>query len=229
MKFSTKNILTVQYVIFLTHMYKMNTNKKEEILNAALYCFNKKGYYKASIDDIARRAKITKGGVYYYFSSKKNLFIQLFHSMIKKYFNRLSAKTEQTRNPIDGIRLLIEQAGEDLEANLDIYTFCLEFIIISIREKDIRKEVTSFYRKRLEILTQIIQDGINAGTIKELDPQNIAWNLNFFSIGFMTTYLTSDIFFDPTSQHTINLEIFLNGIKRTSSRKTLINTSTNTP
>jgi len=47
---------------------RASENRKEKIFEAALQCFNKKGYYKTSIDDIASRCKISKGGIYYQLS-----------------------------------------------------------------------------------------------------------------------------------------------------------------
>jgi AcrR family transcriptional regulator len=42
--------------------------RKGEIFDAALKCFNKKGYYKTSLDDIAKKIGITKAAIYYYFT-----------------------------------------------------------------------------------------------------------------------------------------------------------------
>ena len=66
--------------------------RKEEIFNAALACFNQKGYYETSIDEIAAAAGITKGGLYHHFASKKSLFIELFHTVVNRYFETLKNK-----------------------------------------------------------------------------------------------------------------------------------------
>ncbi|MGL1892859.1 MAG: TetR/AcrR family transcriptional regulator [Spirochaetaceae bacterium] len=47
--------------------------RRQEILDVALYCFTHKGYSGTSIDDICKKAKITKGGLYWHFDSKKQL------------------------------------------------------------------------------------------------------------------------------------------------------------
>ena len=68
---------------------KTQGNRKEKILEAALLCFNNKGYYKTSIDDIALKGNISKGGIYYHFKSKEQLFLGLFHFRLKKYIEQL--------------------------------------------------------------------------------------------------------------------------------------------
>jgi AcrR family transcriptional regulator len=52
----------------------MNNNEKEDkILNAAIKVFSKKGYDIATIDEIAKKARVSKGIVFFYFRKKDNL------------------------------------------------------------------------------------------------------------------------------------------------------------
>lgn len=55
----------------------LTEEKRTAILNAALQCFGKFGYEKASINDIAVAAHISKASVFQYFGSKKQLYIYL--------------------------------------------------------------------------------------------------------------------------------------------------------
>ena len=55
----------------------LTEEKRLTILNAALQCFGKFGYEKASINDIAVAAHISKASVFQYFGSKKQLYIYL--------------------------------------------------------------------------------------------------------------------------------------------------------
>lgn len=50
--------------------------KKLRILRAATELFEKQGYRKTSIDEIARRAEVAKGTVYLYYESKAKLLVQ---------------------------------------------------------------------------------------------------------------------------------------------------------
>ena len=52
----------------------MNYNDKEEkILNAAVKVFSKKGYDLATIDEIAKKARVSKGIVFFYYKRKDSL------------------------------------------------------------------------------------------------------------------------------------------------------------
>ena len=52
----------------------LTEEKRTAILNAALLCFGKFGYEKASINDIAVAAHISKASVFQYFGSKKQIY-----------------------------------------------------------------------------------------------------------------------------------------------------------
>lgn len=48
--------------------------RREHVLDAALLVFARYGYRKASMDDVARAADISRPGLYFYFASKQDLF-----------------------------------------------------------------------------------------------------------------------------------------------------------
>jgi AcrR family transcriptional regulator len=48
--------------------------RRERVLDAALLTFARYGYRKASMDDVARAADISRPGLYFYFASKRDLF-----------------------------------------------------------------------------------------------------------------------------------------------------------
>jgi len=48
--------------------------RREHVLGAALLTFARYGYRKASMEDVARAADISRPGLYFYFASKQDLF-----------------------------------------------------------------------------------------------------------------------------------------------------------
>src|SRR5579871_5978508 len=48
--------------------------RRQRILDAALLIFARHGYRKASVEDVARAADISRPGLYLYFPSKQDLF-----------------------------------------------------------------------------------------------------------------------------------------------------------
>ncbi len=188
--------------------------RKEEIFNAALFCFNQKGYYETSIDDIAARAGITKGGIYHHFNSKKILFIDLFHTVANRYFESLKLKIHQSSNASSHMQDLVKKSNEIFNENMDILKFCFEFMSLASRDSEIRLAVTDFYKNRVVIFAETLSDGVNKGMFKDIPADAVARSLYFLSMGFFLTYFTVDIDFDPMTQHTINMKTFMEGIKK---------------
>src|ERR1700741_1274961 len=53
---------------------RRKADRPGEIVGAALEVFSEKGFAAAKLDDIARRAGVSKGAVYLYFETKEDIF-----------------------------------------------------------------------------------------------------------------------------------------------------------
>lgn len=62
-----------------------------EILDAALACFTERGFAATRLDEVARRAGVTKGTLYLYFASKEELFKAVVRRTIIPNIERFEA------------------------------------------------------------------------------------------------------------------------------------------
>ena len=60
----------------------VSAERKQQIFEAAVACFGRKGYHLTTMDDIAAECGLSKGSLYWYFDSKKELFLYLFSVML---------------------------------------------------------------------------------------------------------------------------------------------------
>ena len=65
--------------------------KREQIIEAARKLFNKYGFKKVSMDEIASSAGVTKKTVYTYFSSKE----ELFNYFVQEELNNMKKVVEE--------------------------------------------------------------------------------------------------------------------------------------
>src|SRR6185437_11946267 len=56
--------------------------RRTELLDAALAAFGELGFGRASLQDVADRAGVTKGAIYHYFESKEQLLIELMRERL---------------------------------------------------------------------------------------------------------------------------------------------------
>lgn len=75
---------------------QVELTKREAILRSAFIIFTEKGYHAAKVSDVAELAKVGKGTVYEYFSSKEDLLRGVIEEGIKYYMKEL---TENIKGP----------------------------------------------------------------------------------------------------------------------------------
>ncbi|WP_176585567.1 TetR/AcrR family transcriptional regulator [Priestia megaterium] len=63
-------------------------NQKEHITKTALALFSQNGYNATSMQEIAGQCGIAKGSLYKFFSSKEDLFIEIFDMCYREMFNK---------------------------------------------------------------------------------------------------------------------------------------------
>jgi AcrR family transcriptional regulator len=59
------------------------------LVDSAVELFTKRGYAGTSLDEIAKRARVTKGALYHHFSGKQALFEAAFEKVESRVFGRL--------------------------------------------------------------------------------------------------------------------------------------------
>jgi AcrR family transcriptional regulator len=85
----------------------MRTRSRSAIVSAALELFAKKGFSATTTDEIARKAKVSKGLIFSYFPSKEDLLINILDDSIERWFSHFK-EVERGRTPQEKFNLLID-------------------------------------------------------------------------------------------------------------------------
>ena len=82
--------------------------RRAQILEAALECFARKGFHAATMDDLVRASGLSKGSLYWHFSSKEEVFLALFEAFTQNTFaewDRLRAEGHETLEVLERVTL----------------------------------------------------------------------------------------------------------------------------
>lgn len=188
--------------------------QKEKIFKAAVNCFNDKGYYETTIDDIAARVKVSKGLIYYYFDSKKDLFLELFQYRVSRYFQQIKKYIQGEKYPDVRLKMFINKSSEILEDNEDFFKFCLEFLSLGVREPEIRNVMTIFYKDSIDTFKGLLEEGVKSGRFKDLGSDRVARTIYFLFMGVFFTYFSVNVDFDLYKQHNFHINNILAAIKQ---------------
>lgn len=92
--------------------------KLEFILRHAARIFAEKGYHSTSMRDISRETGVSLAGLYYYCKSKEELLFLIQDNCFGHVLERLQQRLQETGEPIEKLRLVIENHLSFFAANM---------------------------------------------------------------------------------------------------------------
>jgi AcrR family transcriptional regulator len=117
----------------------------ENILLAAIDEFTQKGYDGASIDAIAAKAGVSKGGFYYHFANKENLLMEV-NNKINEPIYEMASKALQNTNPIKGLtQYIIDYLGYWIARPKE-----LSFLFLSMSKSLESPALTEYYKQYVD-------------------------------------------------------------------------------
>ena len=125
---------------------------RERLLDAAESVFAESGYRGALVEDIAARAGLTKGALYWHFPSKLELFFALIDERVDKrvlefleLIERFTGEAEPTPEISLGLAKIVDEERE-------LFLLMREFWSLAVREPELRAR----YVERQRVLTDTI-------------------------------------------------------------------------
>lgn len=156
--------------------FELPPEKQKAILNAAMEIFATREYKRASTDDIAAKAGISKGLLFYYFHNKKELYFYLYQycfTLVQE-----AAGSDQLSNQTDffdllaaGAQLKLQLIAENpyiMDFTIRAYFSENEAISEELKQKINRDiaGITAFYFQKLD--TGKFREGIHMEKILEM-------------------------------------------------------------
>lgn len=154
---------------------RLPEERPRQIIEAALDVFSEHGLAAARLEDIAKRAGVSKGTIYLYFPNKETLFCEMVREMVgdsitsaqvrltggtdtatEQYANYMRAAWNNVRSPT------FDKLYRVVEADLKSYPALMHFFF---REISIRL---------MDAVTGIVRHGIATGEFRDVDPAAVA-------------------------------------------------------
>lgn len=144
--------------------------RRQQIARAALEVFSSRGYDKATVREIARRAGLAEGTVYLYFRSKRDLLLaaweQLATSAVLPTLQQAEAVTPGTEE-----ELLAAVFSHQFRILLRHDAF---FRLVEHRtdvDPEFRRRVRRRMAEFLAEMTQVVHRAMQQGTLADLNPE----------------------------------------------------------
>lgn len=145
--------------------------RRSEILDAALKLFGKKGFAETRMDDVAEKAKVAKGTLYLYFSSKEEIYEAAVLQAIEEQRERIREALEGVTGTASRLRVLLQIRMSFWETQPNVY----RMLVTLGRERSHRKQTHTLLQATVRELVGIFEEGVKAGEIPARDFEPIGW------------------------------------------------------
>lgn len=149
--------------------------RPEEILEAALELFAEKGYASTRMDDVAKKAGISKGTLYLYFNNKEDIFHSVIQEMITPKLQQVEAIAKEHKGSSAELlqQLIMHWWDNVAETRLS----SIPKLIIS--ESGNFPELAEFFvntvvKRARKLFADVIRRGINQNEFIEYDANMLA-------------------------------------------------------
>lgn len=202
-----------EVIKIISKFHKLETEKQERIINAAINEFAQKGFKNASTNEIVKEAGISKGLLFHYFANKKQLYLFL-HDYLMEIM-----KEEYFHKPWVEERDFLEKMRMASLTKLELfrkYPMIFKFFLTAYAETDteVKYEVADRMQKLLSDNLPKIYDNVDLSNIRDgIDKQKaiqlITWALEGYANSKIPEFKTMDEkeFSDMVTELTAYLEI----------------------
>jgi AcrR family transcriptional regulator len=145
-------------------------DSKDRILAAALALFGERGYAVTSVDDIAARAGLTKGALYYYFGDKADVARDLQQALWTRVKAEALRGMEPSGDTLTNLRRAFDAHLVALQNLPEAHFFLRQFWAVPALDVMGRLE----HEAALGFVEQLLREGIVRGDVAPLDPTALA-------------------------------------------------------
>jgi AcrR family transcriptional regulator len=143
--------------------------RRQQIFSGALSCFEKNGYYKTTVNDIANAAGVSAGSVYQYFLDKQDLMFQVILDILEAYNRDLPKALADVTDPLERLQAAAISYFRVVNNRISASLF-------SYRESKSlnREQKATLKSKELQtnsILLSCIDECIKEGYVRDIHPE----------------------------------------------------------
>ncbi len=187
--------------------------RKSQIINAAEDVFTKKGFDEARMDDIAEETGLSKGTLYLYFKSKDDLIIAILDRMLQREFKQLESFNQDGINASEAIWQITDLLTKDILGMIRLIPIVYQFLALAFRNKYVQLALKKYINRYIDILTPIIQRGIDSGEYRNVDTREVAIAMGAMIEGTLLLWVYDKTLVDPQHHIHSGMKLLLEGVQ----------------
>ncbi len=157
--------------------------RKTEIARMAMEVFARKGFEKATIQEIADEGGIGKGTIYQYFKTKEDILTEVSREMFSEMEKALGAALLRSTDPIEKIKAIVQATlgvAPRYESGFIIYMELWRLSLSSHKYREFMEIFKDFINNMKMAIAEIVEDGKRKGIfVTGVDSEALA--MSFFA------------------------------------------------
>ncbi len=143
---------------------KRNTEKYQQILEAAVVVFAEQGFLQSTVAQVAKQAGVADGTIYLYFKNKDDILIQIYDYKTKEVFEQFRKAVDAGVSAEQKLRNLVRTHLEEFQKDINMaIVYQAETHQHRRLAQDVIKEMSKWYR---DIITEVVELGQEEGTMR---------------------------------------------------------------
>ncbi len=171
--------------------------RRKEIYKAAMHIFSKKGFNKATLDEIAEKVKISKPAIYLYFKNKESLFFSMLEEKMISSTKEINTIINSKTTAIEKLKTILKGHVAFITNNIDFFKIIHQIKLAeNINNKSkLHDNFLKQYKKKTQLYEIIIKKCIAEKYLKKTDSLFLAFSLQ----GMVNQNIFRSITYNDTS------------------------------
>lgn len=162
---------------------RTDEERKREIREAAIRCFVRRGYAGTRLIDIAREAGLSKGGVYFHYRAKEDLFHEILDGQLEALQRRWSFSPVDDEPADRLLERLVVAHLRTMEDDPWETRFCNLLISMAPQDASYRSRLSDVMAAVRALYARVIRRGVQDGTFVQDDADQLARGVLAFIYG----------------------------------------------
>ncbi len=188
--------------------------RKNQILDAAFSVFVERGYSDTTMDDIVKKSNMSKGAIYHYYDSKKDLFLSLIDHWETYSFPDFYRKGNRDKTAQETLYEMVDVVIDVFNKKRNVFLAEIEFWSLANKDTDVKDKSKILYEKLLLLFELIVKKGVREGEFKEVDTKLIAMTILTSLQGINWFCLYEDTSIDAREYLKTSMAMIIDSLKR---------------
>jgi AcrR family transcriptional regulator len=147
--------------------------RRAQIRRAAYVCFRDRGYHDTSVDDICHKASISKGSLYWHYTSKQEIFLDILDTWANEVMEELYRQFQVSLGQPDYLDAITTAIKREMRRGRIIVPMWLEFVLYARQEPEVQASLARFFRRLRAAVSEILTPMLG-GTLSEGELRGVA-------------------------------------------------------